>query len=312
MLLSMEANIVLPETSVYYDIRDQIEKMNRNMEESQWIALNELHHIDGETERLTAKLRTIMNQKKQSESELSGFKIDVKSHKSSLQNYADNLETEEENLKELLDKIKEMEREKQEGGAARAFVGGFLIGIPIVGWAAGYAVLNSLIKEQEQMSEAVNKAKEEVKRCKSQIERYTEKVAEYKSKIHKAECDIHSANVKIHDSEATLRDVSVKRRIIADVQEKLRCAIVQLEQLGAVGSVAELQTRYLIMVEPLMKVMEEMTTVLGQISGGDLLHREGILYLMNNIKRNHRKLLEHQIKPDAHADWMRCDDNDYY
>ena len=85
---------------------------------------------------------------------------------------------------------------------------------------------------------------------------------------------------KIHETKAKLRGVSVKREVVADVQTKMRRAVHQVGLLCGVGSVAELLTRRLILLEPVMKVMEEMTTALGQITGDDLLHTEGIKNLM--------------------------------
>ncbi|GLD65577.1 uncharacterized protein AKAME5_001703400 [Lates japonicus] len=49
----------------------------------------------------------------------------------------------------------------------------------------------------------------------------------------------------------------------------------QLGLLCGVGSAAELQTRHQILLEPVVKVMEEITTALGHITGEDLLHTEG-------------------------------------
>ena len=95
---------------------------------------------------------------------------------------------------------------------------------------------------------------------------------------------------KIHETKAKLRGVSVKREVVADVQAKMRGAVHQLGLLCGVGSVAELQTRRLILLEPVMKVMEEMTTALGQITGDDLLHTEGIKSLMWDMKKNQDKL----------------------
>ena len=115
-------------------------------------------------------------------------------------------------------------------------------------------------------------------------------MSEYRSVFCQGQCDIQEADNKIRETEAKLRGVSGKREVVADVQAKMRGAVHQLGLLCGVGSVAELQTRRLILLEPVMKVMEEMTTALGQITGDDLLHTEGIKSLMWDMRKNQYKL----------------------
>ena len=104
------------------------------------------------------------------------------------------------------------------------------------------------------------------------------------------QCDIQEADNKIHEAKAKLQGVSVKRKVVADIQAKMMGAVCQLGTLCGVGNAAELQTRRLILLEPVMKVMEEMTTALGQITGDDLLHTEGIKSLMWDMRKNQNEL----------------------
>ena len=134
--------------------------------------------------------------------------------------------------------------------------------------------------DMNQASHAVDGANKEVENCESQVSSYSDKVSECKSLIDEAVCVIEEADNKICEMEAKRRGVSVQREVVADVQAKMRNTVHQLGLLCGVGSVAELQTRRQILLEPVMKVMEEMTTALGQITGEDLLHTEGIKNLM--------------------------------
>ena len=139
-------------------------------------------------------------------------------------------------------------------------------------------------------SEAAGTARREIENCESQVRSYSGKVSEYRNLIHKAVCDIQEVDCRIREMEAKRRGVSVKREVVADVQAKVRRTVHQLGLLCGVGSVAELQTRRLILLEPVMKVMEEMTTALGQITGDDLLHTEGIKSLMWDMRKNQNEL----------------------
>ncbi|GLD71525.1 uncharacterized protein AKAME5_002284700 [Lates japonicus] len=57
-------------------------------------------------------------------------------------------------------------------------------------------------------------------------------------------------------------------------EETERPTAEQTGLLCGAGSAAELLTRHQILLEPVMKVMEEVITALGHITGEDLLHTE--------------------------------------
>uniref|UniRef100_A0AAY4ET87 Uncharacterized protein n=1 Tax=Denticeps clupeoides TaxID=299321 RepID=A0AAY4ET87_9TELE len=194
----------------------------------------ELRKLDVETERLTAEQRDIEEQKKQREGEIETFKITLLSHKNSLEQYTQALETERRNLKTAKDTLEDM-RQKRDHAQTVRDVGIGLFAIPIVGWIAG-----------------------------------------------KAETRILELKVK-------LDSVSLKRGMVADIQAKVRKADHQVGVLCGVGSCVELQTRHLILLEPVMKVMEEMISALGRITGEDLLNGEGLTGLMSHMKMNHEK-----------------------
>lgn len=145
-------------------------------------------------------------------------------------------------------------------------------------------------------SDAVNNARQEVQKCESEVNSYSNKVSECETSIRKAKTDIQEANNKIHQMEANLRDLSEKRMVVADIQDKMRRAVHHLGVLCGVGNVAELQTRRQVLLEPVMNVMDEMTTALGRITGDELLHTEGITRLMWDMKENQRKLKQLAVK----------------
>ncbi|GLD68260.1 uncharacterized protein AKAME5_001957100 [Lates japonicus] len=94
MLLSIDAEIILPGCPTFSDVRSEIENMKQQMEESEQVATNKLHCLDEETERLTAEQSLLAEQKKQRESELENLKKQLESYRSSLKSYTEALETE--------------------------------------------------------------------------------------------------------------------------------------------------------------------------------------------------------------------------
>ncbi|TWW79817.1 hypothetical protein D4764_10G0008470 [Takifugu flavidus] len=150
--------------------------------------------------------------------------------------------------------------------------------------------LVSKAEREIQDVDTVDTARSEVDSCESQVTKYRNKVSEFQSLISKAEREIQDVDHKIHQTDANLRDLSGRREVVADVQSKMRRVVNQLGVLSGVGNVAELQTRHLVLLEPVMKVMEEMTTALGRITGEELLNTEGIKSLLGRMKRNQEQL----------------------
>ncbi|XP_023273570.1 uncharacterized protein LOC111663570 [Seriola lalandi dorsalis] len=291
MLLSVNGDMVLPGSKQFRDIRQQIENMKQQMQASEEVAKTELQRLDWETEHLTAMQSDLARQKKKKEGELQNLKTKLESHRSSLASYREALETEKRNLVSAEDTLSSMRRRRDEAETMRN-VGIGLMFIPFVGWIPGATLAIIGESEMNEASDAVRTAKREVNSCESQVESYSDKVSKYESQISQAQRDIKETDNKIHETDAKLRDMSVQRQVVADFQNKMRRAVHQLGKLSGVGSVAELQTRHQILLAPVIRVMEEMTTALSQITGDELLHTQGIKTLIWDMKRNHNKLKE--------------------
>ncbi|XP_071314759.1 myosin-7-like [Trachinotus anak] len=304
MLLRINTDIVYPGCQTFHDVRLQIMNMKKQMEKSEQIAREELQHLDEETERLTAEQSNLAEQKKKKECELNDLKTQLDSHRSSLKSYRDALKTERRNLSSAEDTLSNM-RQRRDNAETVRNVGIGLMFIPIVGWIPGAAMAIVGEVEMDQASDAVDRAKQEIESCESQVRSYSNKVSDYKSLIHQAKHDIRKVDKKISQTQAKLWDMSVKRRDVADVQDKMRRAVHQLGLLYGRGRAAELHTRQMIQLGPVVKVMEEMTAALGNITGDELLHTEGIKSLMWDMRMNHNKLKEL-------ADTKKSLDDGYY
>lgn len=147
-------------------------------------------------------------------------------------------------------------------------------------------------------SDAAYDARREVEKYESRVSSYSHTVSQSESKIRQTEHDIQQAKLKIYQMAAKLKDLSSRREVVADIQAQTRGAVRRLGELSDVGSVAELKTRYLIRLEAVMKVMEEMTSTLGRITGNELLLTEGITSLLGEIRKNQVDLLHKTTSKD--------------
>ncbi|KAL2096512.1 hypothetical protein ACEWY4_008660 [Coilia grayii] len=301
MLISVNADIVLPGCQTFDEIRREIEAMKTHMEESEQVAKAELQHVDGETERLTAEQSDLARQKSQREGELKNLQTQLQSYRSSLDNYNARLRTATRGLQTAEATLRDM-RERRDHAERVRNAGIGLMFIPIVGLIAGSVMVGVGQTDMNQASQAADTARREVRECQSSVNQYSGEVSRCNSQISKAQHDIQQTDSKIRETEARLQAMSAKREVVADVQAKMRRAVHQLGLLCGVGSVAELQTRRLVLLEPMMKVMEEMTTTLAKIAGDDLLKTEGIQSLMEDMRGNQAKLLQKAKTNDDSAE----------
>lgn len=144
--------------------------------------------------------------------------------------------------------------------------------------------------ELDQACDAVDIARREVDNCWAEISFYQDKVSKFQTLISNAEDKVQDADRKLDQMWANLCALSRRRGLVADVQNKVRRAVNQLGLLCGVATVAELQTRRLVLLRPVMTMMEEMTPALARITGEGLLNTEGIRSLMGCMKKNQEKL----------------------
>ena len=136
MLLSVNADIVLPGCQTFHDIRQEIENMNLQMEKSDQIVRKELQRLDGETEKLTAKQSNLVNQREQRESELKTCKTQLEGYRSQLKSYSAYLNTAMGTLSSAEATLNTQIQKREEAQRIRDAGIGIMF-IPIVGWIAG-------------------------------------------------------------------------------------------------------------------------------------------------------------------------------
>uniref|UniRef100_A0A3B3HBF2 Uncharacterized protein n=1 Tax=Oryzias latipes TaxID=8090 RepID=A0A3B3HBF2_ORYLA len=261
MLLSMNSDIVLPGCQTFDNIRQEIQDMKQHLEESEQIAVGELQPLDEEIESLTAEQSSLEEQRKRREGELKDLTLELESLRSSLQSYNEALRTEKRNLQSAETTLCNMRRKRDEAETIRNVGVGLLL-IPIVGLIPG---------KKFNM--------------------------EYFSLITSKRVDIaRKANRRIRETRLKLQSVSVTRSTVADFQSKTRRAVHQLGLLCGVGSVAELQTRRLILLEPVLNVMEEMIVALGLVNRDDLLHSKNMERIMWDMRNNQMSQVQNMNK----------------
>ncbi|XP_078794490.1 uncharacterized protein LOC105355531 [Oryzias latipes] len=285
MLLSTNSDMVLPGCQTFDNMRQEIQDMKQHLEESEQIVAKELQHLDEETESLTAEKSSLEEQKKKREGELGDLRLQLDSNGSSLQSYKDALKTEKDNLQTAETTLRNMRKKRDEAETIRD-IGTHLMVVPVLGWIAGGVMLGVGQNDLDSASEQIAKAQSEVEKCESQITSYSNQVSRYEGLLSQAQTDIKEANRRIHETGLKLLHLALTRSTVEALQSKTKKVVHQLGLLCGVASVAELQTRCLILLEPVLNVVAEMMGVLLQINDDDPLYSEKLESIMLDISKN--------------------------
>ncbi|CAG02966.1 unnamed protein product [Tetraodon nigroviridis] len=121
ILLRVRADVVLPDSETFHDIRRQITHMKRQMERS---------------ERIAAEQGQLAREKRERELDLDHLQRQLKSDKSTLGNYKEALSTQKRNLESAEGTLRSMEEKKEKAEVLRNVGIGVSL-IPIVGWVVG-------------------------------------------------------------------------------------------------------------------------------------------------------------------------------
>lgn len=110
--------------------------MKQELEKSEQVAMQELQHLDGDTERLTAEQSSVEGQKRMKEWELGKFNTELNSHMSSLSMNRKALETYRRNLRSAEDTLVRMQRKRDKAQTIQDIGFGIML-IPVVGTIVG-------------------------------------------------------------------------------------------------------------------------------------------------------------------------------
>lgn len=144
--------------------------------------------------------------------------------------------------------------------------------------------------DMDEAEKAICAAKEEVEEAESQVEKYSDKVSDYQSKISQTKRAMRQADEDLTRIGERLSEIQRQRQALAQFQEKMRGAVHQLGRLSGSAHVLELQTQRSILLEPVMKLLEEVVEMAGKVTGHQMLRDEGVLSLVEALRDRNRRL----------------------
>ncbi|XP_072531211.1 uncharacterized protein [Salminus brasiliensis] len=288
-LIESEVDAFSGQCTNYVHIREQIVRAEQSLDRSEEEASAGLQSLDENIEALTRDEGNFEQEMRATQQTLDNLRTEQTSKEALLKQSEGALEVARSTLSSTRDTLRAQEERKRNAEIVTGVGAGLLV-IPIVGWIAGSVMIASGAAELDQSARAVRAAEEEVRSFETEVEMFQNKVSDYRWRISRTEDDIRQKRDRMEQIRTEIRRVKEQRASVADLQEKVRGAVHILSVLSGKADVVEVQTRRFILLEPVMKVMEDVMKSAGDIGGSQLLFDEGLPRLLDRMRENNRKL----------------------
>ncbi|XP_072530497.1 uncharacterized protein [Salminus brasiliensis] len=285
----------------YGCFRQQIEQAKQSLERSDQEASTGLKSLDGNIEILTRDEGRLEREMRATQQTLDNLRTEQESNNKLLKQSEGSLEVARRQLRSARDTLQREEKRKCTAGIVTGVGAGLFI-IPVVGWVAGSAMVIGGTIGLCKAFDAVKKAEEEERDSEKTVDRYKGKVSDYEWKISQNERNIRQNRDRKEQICTDIQKVKEQRAAVADLQVKVRRAVHLLSVLSGRANVVEGQTRRHIVLEPVMKVMEEVMKAAGEITGNQLLADEGIPRLVNTVREKHNLAVSTMEKQSLEAE----------
>ncbi|KAL6460087.1 hypothetical protein MHYP_G00318460 [Metynnis hypsauchen] len=193
------------------------------------------------------------------------------------------------------------QRRNVEEAKARKDAGFGITFIPIVGWIAGPIMMSAAENDIQNATFCVRQAEETVQQFDSQVRKFSWKVSDYERQIDQTRNEISKTEDELRQIGWDIDKVLMQRNKIADFQEKMRNSVKVLGCLAGTCNVAEIQTRCFVLLEAMMKLLQNFVALAEGLREDRLLRDEGIKALITNLQVNYIKLKAIAMPPDTSA-----------
>ncbi|XP_060720775.1 uncharacterized protein LOC132842123 [Tachysurus vachellii] len=288
-LIEADVDPVTGNCSNYDYIRQQIVQAHQLLKQSEQEASSGLKSLDENLYRLIQEEGKLEQEINDTILTLNNFRKEKESNEYLLRVSQGALEQIRRNLDSAINTLQGQEKRKRDAEIVTGVGAGVLV-IPIIGWIAGPAMMIGGGIELDQANKAVQVAQEEVSKSENEVRKYELKVSQYVSKISQTERDISQKDDQLKQIREGIQKVKKQKQSVAEFQEKVRGAVNLLGILSGGVRMAEHQTRRFILQEPVMKVMEDVMKAIEQITGNELLYRNDLPRLINQMKENNQRL----------------------
>ncbi|XP_043916188.1 uncharacterized protein LOC122792479 [Protopterus annectens] len=210
---------------------------------------------------------------------------ELKSHQSKLENWRQMEDASQRRLGDEEQQLHEMQKRAEENKKKRdAGIG--LMFIPIIGPIIGSVLLAESVPGLAEAEQRVNEIR-------GNIDHYRNEAHRFSSEINRVHYEIRSVLERSAEIESTLVRLNELKINMADIQKKMRLCAEFVGILSGRVTVVEVQTRKIIVLEPLLCNMEQIINHLFQIPSKEdnaYLNENEIKKVIENLKVSNKKI----------------------
>jgi DNA repair exonuclease SbcCD ATPase subunit len=272
----------------YENIRRAIQETSQNLDLAEKAATDKLEEVNGHYSKLTVDKCTLQKEKENMTSDLSNLNIELSENRQMLERSRNELEearndvqSKQKTLDELHAKMEEDDRNTK--------IGIGLMFVPFIGPIIGgtmIAVSQVDLKNAEDCAEA---AKGVLNDAEVNANQYAERVSKFEVQINQKMEEIRVTNARSEKLDSNINEVSRMCSVISDVQMNFRNATHLLGQLDGTAHVLEVQTRCVVVLEPLALNLADIAQKISQISQNEkyrLLQANEVAPLISYLNEN--------------------------
>ncbi|RXM91977.1 TRPM8 channel-associated factor-like [Acipenser ruthenus] len=276
----------------YKKIRSMIEEATQSVSKAETVSKYQLANVDEKYLVLTTEKSNLEREKTNKTTELNNLKTSLASHNENLTNSRHALE-EANRHKQTAQRDLDNARAKYYQEEEKRNIGIGLMFIPFVGPIIGGTMIGISQTAMNNAADVTRNAEAAVSQWTAEVNNYTIKVSRYRDLINGKQNEISNTRSHLQEIDCTLQQLSQKRTATAEVQKKLRDATHFLSTLAGRVQVAEVQTRSVLLFDPLITILEDISQHIDQLSGNEkyqLLYQQDIKPMIDRLKENNPKL----------------------
>uniref|UniRef100_H2ZVE5 Uncharacterized protein n=1 Tax=Latimeria chalumnae TaxID=7897 RepID=H2ZVE5_LATCH len=272
LLLSADKNNM---KDFYHCIKEQIQKSELKTVAAEEKAKEELSKVDEKCIQLTIEKKSLEEERERKVLELDSLQKQLNSFKELEESSRGSMRDAERELQcanEALSNAEANVRRNQTGRDAGIGVMFIPIIGPLIGiWdllicESGIGLLAGFQPALDEAQKTAREADQNVNDWRSRVSHYSNEATNFSNQVQNTKEKIDSNSKQLQEVEKELSHLSTLRMKIAEVQEKLQHCTTFLSSLAGKVQAADIQTKYLIMLDPIIRVFEDIAKHVFQLS----------------------------------------------
>ncbi|KAK1790423.1 hypothetical protein P4O66_014322 [Electrophorus voltai] len=300
ILLNVDVDFVTRSDSRFENIRSAILAAQQNLQGAELAASSQLKTVDKFYVELTVKRSNLSVEQQSKSLKLQNLKNQQKTNKSTLDMFKMSLDIAVQNRNTMQQVLWDLERQKQEA-EEQMNVGIGITFIPIFGWIAGPLMISAAENDINEANYKASEAAKLVQGFEWQVSKFSWKVSDCGRMIEDTRSEISRTEWELHQIAQNIDDILIQKKVFADFQAKIRNSLSYLGCLVGIANVAELQTRLFVLLQAMIKLLQNLIKLAETVREDRLLYDEGMKSLITNMQVQYIKLQAVTVPSDTAA-----------